>query len=64
MAKKRTKKYLKKLDKALQESNRYLAGIMDIMTWKKMKEDKKNAFWQNTHIETLPYTEAKRRGLI
>ena len=64
MGKKRTKKYLKKLNRTLQESNRYLAGIMDLMTWKKMEEDKKNTFWQNTHVETVPYKEAKRRGLI
>lgn len=50
MAKKRTKKYLKKLDKALQENNRYLAGIMDLLQWEKMEKKRKNSFW----VETVP----------
>lgn len=41
MSKKRSRKYLKKLDKAMQESNRYLAGIMDLLQWEKMEKKRK-----------------------
>ncbi len=50
MSKKRTKKYLKKLDKALQENNRYLAGIMDLLQWEKMEKKRNDCFW----VESVP----------
>lgn len=50
MSKKRTKRYLKKLNKTMQESNRYLAGIMDLLQWEKMEKKRKNSFW----VETVP----------
>lgn len=40
MSKKRSKRYLKKLNKSLKESNRYLAGIMDILLWEKIRRRK------------------------
>lgn len=54
MSKKRTKKYLKKLDKAMQENNRYLAGIMDLLQWEKMEKKRKDSFW----VETVPMKES------
>lgn len=50
MGKKRTKKYLKKLNRTLQENNRYLAGIMDLLQWEKMEKKRKDSFW----VETVP----------
>lgn len=63
MSKKRTKRYLKKLDKALQESNRYLAGIMDLMTWEKLEQERYNESLQHRVVQ-MSYKEAKRKGLI
>ena len=58
MGKKRTKKYLKKLNKSLQESNRYLAGIMDILEWEKLERKRKDCFWG----ETIPMSNKRRES--
>ena len=42
--KKRTKRYLKKLNKTLKESNRYMSGIHDILLWAKMDTQRSYGF--------------------
>ena len=67
MSKKRTKRYLKKLDKALQENNRYLAGIMDLMTWNKIEVNRVDDTvdcYRNSKYERMSLKEAKKRGLL
>ena len=60
MSKKRTKRYLKKLDKALQENNRYLAGIMDLIGWNKIEVNRVD---DDVRVEHMSLKEAKKRGL-
>lgn len=66
MSKKRTKRYLKKLDKALQENNRYLAGIMDLVSWNKIEVNRVDDTvdcYKNSKHERMSLKEAKKRGL-
>ena len=66
MSKKRTKRYLKKLDKALQENNRYLAGIMDLVSWNKIEVNRVDDTvdcYRDAKRERMSLKEAKKRGL-